>query len=224
MQLVYYLPIITTITAVFFSWEVANRYRQRQGLHLLWWSIGIVCFGLGTLIESCVTLFGWHTSLFRLWYIAGALLGAAPLAQGTVYLLLNKKIAHTLAVFLSLFVVVASTYVFLTPLAPSLSNNGQLTGKVIVWKKVRYFSIFLNVYAVFFLGGGALLSAWRFYKKGREHYHRFVGNALITVGTFCAAAGGASARMGHTEILYIAELIALVIIYLGYRVNIKQVK
>ncbi|WP_372371390.1 hypothetical protein [Candidatus Uabimicrobium sp. HlEnr_7] len=224
MQLIYYLPIITTIVAICFSWEVANRYRQRQGLHLLWWCIGIVCFGLGTLVESCVTLFGWHPLLFRFWYIAGALLGAAPLAQGTVYLLINKKLAHILAVFLLLFVIIASTFVFLTPLDISLVENGELSGKVIEWEKVRLFSIFLNVYAVFFLGGGAFISAWRFYKQGKEHYHRFIGNVLIVIGTFCAAAGGASARMGHTEVLYVAELFALLIIYLGYRVNIKQIK
>lgn len=219
MQIIYYLPIVTTIVAIFFSSEVAIRYRQRKGLHLLWWSIGIVCFGLGTLIESCVTLFGWSEMFFRLWYITGALLGAAPLAQGTVYLLFNKKLAHRLAVSLSIFVIIASTFIFLTPV--DIPSEGQLTGKVIQWKKVRYFSIVLNLYAVLFLGGGALLSAWRFYKQGKEYYHRFVGNVLIVTGTFCAATGGAYARMGHTEVLYIAELIALIIIYLGYRINIK---
>jgi len=47
-------------------------------------------YGVGTLTESITTLFGWSEWVFRAWYISGALLGGAPLAQGTVYLLMPK--------------------------------------------------------------------------------------------------------------------------------------
>lgn len=216
MIVISYLPILTTLIAAFFSWEVFKRYQQRGGLHLLWWSIGILCFGIGTFVESCVTLFGWHPLLFRMWYISGALLGAAPLAQGTVYLLLRKKAGHWLTAFLLIFTITAAACVCLTPLDIKLVVGNKLSSKVILWNWVRLFSIVLNVYAVIFLGGGALLSAIRFGKRGVVHRPRFIGNMLIFLGTMCAATGGAFARWGHTEVLYVAELIALFIIYLGY--------
>ncbi|NIP96583.1 MAG: hypothetical protein GWO24_25375, partial [Akkermansiaceae bacterium] len=53
-------------------------------------------FGVGTFTESWVTLFGWSEGVFRAWYISGALLGGAPLAQGTVYLLLKRSTANRL--------------------------------------------------------------------------------------------------------------------------------
>ena len=46
---------------------------------------GVFAFGLGTALESSITLFGNTVWLNKRWYIAGAILGAYPLAQGTVF-------------------------------------------------------------------------------------------------------------------------------------------
>ncbi len=82
-----FIPIGTTLVAACFAPLVFRRWRERRsGPHLLWWSIGIAMYGVGTFTESFTTLFGWHEPVFRAWYISGALLGGAPLAQGTVYL------------------------------------------------------------------------------------------------------------------------------------------
>jgi hypothetical protein len=76
---VHFIPIATTVIALLFARVVFERYRERGGTHLLWWSIGILLYGVGTLTESLVTLFGWHAVVFKAWYISGALLGGAPL-------------------------------------------------------------------------------------------------------------------------------------------------
>src|SRR6188474_3115511 len=81
---VYYLPIVTTLLATSFAVAIGRRYRQHPDrLHLLWWTIGVAAYGAGTLTESLTTLVGWHEPIFKLWYITGALMGGAPLAQGT---------------------------------------------------------------------------------------------------------------------------------------------
>jgi hypothetical protein len=46
---------------------------------------------------------------------------------------------------------------------------------------------------------------------------RFLGNVLIAVGALLPGIGGAATRFGHTEVLYVTELIGLVGIYAGYR-------
>ncbi len=80
---------------------ILARYRHKpESHHLLWWGIGIVTYGVGTLIESLVTLFGWQEALFKAWYIAGALLGGAPLAIGSIYLLLGERAGRIAVVFL----------------------------------------------------------------------------------------------------------------------------
>ena len=91
-SLIHYIPILTTCFALGFAVVILRRYRERGGPHLLWWGFGMLTYAAGTITESTTTLFGWHEPVFRLWYITGALLGGAPLAQGTVYLLLGRRI------------------------------------------------------------------------------------------------------------------------------------
>jgi hypothetical protein len=213
-----YLPIATTAVAVAFTVVLLRRYRERRGLHHLWWAIGTITYALGTTTESLTTLLGWHEPVFRAWYISGALLGGAPLAQGTVYLLLSRRTANRLTALLITVVAVAATCAILAPLDYAAVQPFRLTGRIIEWRWVRLFSPFINLYAVTFLIGGAILSALR-YRKRRETHHRFVGNVCIAVGALLPGIGGAFTRFGYTEVLYVTELAGLLLIYVGFRYN-----
>ncbi|CAN5493213.1 hypothetical protein BH09GEM1_BH09GEM1_11250 [soil metagenome] len=83
---VQFIPIATTILALTFSVVLFRRWGQRGGPHLLWFAVGALTYAAGTITESWTTLFGWNDAVFRAWYITGALMGGAPLAQGSVYL------------------------------------------------------------------------------------------------------------------------------------------
>ena len=62
--------------------EIYRRWRTHpERLHLLWWALGVATYGAGTFTEAWTTLFGWNQVIFKAWYITGALLGGAPLAQ-----------------------------------------------------------------------------------------------------------------------------------------------
>ncbi len=218
---VLYIPIATTFFALIFAWIVLQRYRQKgKGVHLLWWAAGIFMYGIGTFMEGFVTLFGWNETVFRAWYISGALLGGAPLAQGTVYLLMQRKIANRLTLILLPFILVAAGFVLLTPLDQALVEAHRLSGKIIAWHWVRFFSPFINTYAFIFLVGGAILSAYRFHKS-RQTYHRFIGNIFIAIGAILPGIGGTFTRLGYTEVLYVTELAGIVLIYVGYRYNVS---
>jgi hypothetical protein len=218
---VHFIPIVTTIIAFAFAVVIFNRYRtRRSGPHLLWWGAGVLLYGVGTLTESLVTLMGWHETFFRSWYISGALLGGAPLAQGTVYLLFSRRLANRLAILLLIAVATAATFVLLTPINYAAVETYRLSGRVMEWSWVRLFSPFINTYAFIFLVGGAVVSAWRF-RKSRVTYHRVVGNVLIAVGALLPGIGGTATRMGHVEVLYVTELLGIILIWMGYRWNIR---
>ncbi len=214
---VHFIPIATSLFSFWFAYVLFRRYRERSGTHLLWWGIGALTFAVGTLTEALTTVLGWHEGIFRMWYIAGALLGGAPLAQGTVYLLLSRRTANRLTVALLTAVVVASVFVLLTPIDPASVEQYRLSGQVMEWSWVRAFSPFINTYAVIFLIGGAVLSAVR-YRRMPGMRHRFTGNVFIAVGAILPGIGGTFARFGHVEVLYVTELIGIVLIYVGYRV------
>jgi hypothetical protein len=218
---VHFIPILTTLLAVPFAAELLRRWRDRPGApHLLWFGAGVALYGVGTLTEAATTIAGWSEPVFRTWYIAGALLGGAPLAQGSVYLHLKRRTADRLAILLLGVVAVAATCVLLTPIDPGQVEPHRLSGRVMEWEWVRLFSPFINGYAAVFLIGGAVLSAWHFSRQ-RTTRHRMVGNILIAVGALLPGIGGTATRFGRVEVLYVTELLGLILIWTGYRLNVQ---
>jgi len=218
---VHYVPMATTVLAVPFALEIARRYRQYPDrLHLLWWTAGVAIYGIGTLTEALTTLAGWREPVFRSWYISGALLGGAPLAQGSVYLLLPRRRAHVMTAALLAVVSVAAVAVMLSPIDMSRVEPHRLSGRVLEWSWVRRFSPFINLYAVIFLIGGAIVSALRFRRQPGTR-HRVIANVLIAIGAILPGVGGAATRFGYTEVLYVTELIGLLLIWRGYRMSVQ---
>lgn len=215
--LVEYIPIITTVFSVFFTVEIFKHYRKRKTTYLLWWTIGVLTFGLGTLAESIHVLFGWNEVNLKYWYIVGALLGGFPLAQGSVYLLLNRKFAGITAFIFTTLIIMASVSVILTPVSIPPSFEYKLTGAVFSWRWVRFFSPFINTYAFIFLVGGAVYSAIRYYKLNQREAP-FKGNILIAFGGLLPGIGGTFTRMGYVNVLFVTELIGLFLIYCGYKI------
>jgi hypothetical protein len=220
---VHFVPILTTLVGGVFAHTLWQHWRRKpDALYLLWWFLGVLTYVAGTLCESLTALLGWQEPVFRTWYIVGALLGAAPLAQGTVYLLLPRRVGHVLTVLLLTAVAVAGTFVVLTPLdmAHASIAEARLTGGVMEWTWVRRFSPFLNLYAFVFLVGGAAYSAFK-YRNVVGGRPRVVGNVLIAVGTLLPGIGGTATRYGYTEVLYVTELVGLLLVWQGYRTMVQ---
>jgi hypothetical protein len=184
--------------------------------------IGIFLYSIGAGTEALTTLLEWKESIFRAWYISGAILGAAPLAQGTAYLMLKRRTADRLAVFIVYFSALAATFVLLTPIDMSLVDPERLEADVMEWTWVRAFSPLLNTYALAMLGGGAALSAWRYRRRGDGSSARVWGNTSIAVGTLVVGIGGGFARAGIVEVLYVAEVIGLALIWQGYQMMARD--
>jgi len=93
------LPVASAGVIILFALLVFRRFAQRGGMHLLLWGIGLSLFGVGSLAEAYSAL-GWHPTVFRLWYLGGAILNAAWLGQGTVYLLAGQRLPNVLVAVL----------------------------------------------------------------------------------------------------------------------------
>jgi len=216
MQFIYFIPIATFFLSLVFSFILYKHYRSKpEATYILWWLIGVLTYGAGTFTESYNTLFGWNETNFRWWYITGALLGGAPLAQGSVYLLLNKKVAHILSGILIVAVVMSSIFVLQSPINFQLVEPERMSGKVFEWQWVRAFSPFINLYAVAFLVGGAIISAVKYFRKTGTST-RFWGNVLIALGAILPGIGGSFTRLGFVEVLYVTEFLGLSLIIIAY--------
>jgi hypothetical protein len=221
LTLVYWIPVATTIVASYFAMVVLRRYRERGGTHLLWWGVGLVLYGAGTLTEALTTALGWNEWVFKTWYVTGALCGGAPLAQGTVYLLMRRRTAHALSALLVAAIVTGAVFVFLSPINAAAIDGHRLSGAALGWQRIRMLSPFINSYAALFLIGGAIVSALR-YRTRPEGRHKYLGNILIAIGAILPGIGGTFTRFGHVEVLYVTEFVGLLLIYAGFRLNVSQ--
>jgi len=226
---VHYLPIATTlIAAAFFIVLVRAHTMRRSGLHLLWWAAGVFAYGLGTALESAITLFGNSVALNKSWYIAGALLGGYPLAQGTVFLLCKPRTAWTLTAVTLPVIAVTATLVLLSPVDVSVMLAHKPGGDILQWSWVRLMTPFINGYAALFLIGGAIYSAARYVLKPAESpeqktlgRRRAIGNIWIAVGAILPGIGGGMAKAGTVEALYVGEFVGIIFIWIGYSICVS---
>ena len=220
------LPFLSSSISFVFAAVIFRRYWQRRGLHLLLWGIGMIFYGIGGFCEGYFGAFGWNPIIFRLWYLFGAILVAAWLGQGTVYLLAKNTWAHSLMALLALGSIFGLVRVFGAELDPtlmttSLHTGSEMSGHAIVTPGVRSLTPFFNLYGTVALVGGAAYSAWIFWKK-RVLLNRTIGNILIAVGAMLPAFGGTFSRMGFSGALYISELLGAIIMFIGFMQAIKR--
>ena len=221
-ELVHYLPIATTALSAIFCTILLRRYLKKgRGTHLLWWAAGVFFYGVGTALEATVTLAGNSVFLNKAWYIAGALLGGYPLAQGTVYLLLRRRTANVLSMISVPVIVIAAIFVILSPVNIEKLQPHKPDGNVLDWYFVRLFTPVINIYAMIFLIGGAVLSAIRFGRHLATR-HRAIGNWFIAIGALLPAIGGSMAKAGIVEGLYVGEFVGLILIWIGYAYCVQK--
>lgn len=220
MDLSRWLPFASTLISVIFAIAVLIRYYRRRGLHLLVWGLGLILYSLGTFAEFYST-FEWNALVFRLWYIGGALLTAAWLGQGTIYLLVRRKnLAHYLMAGMIVASALAVVVMFATPVDGSAFTTGtdlsaQYRQILPERAAVRLLTPLFNVYGTLWLVGGAVYSAWVFWRK-RVLLHRVIGNVFIAVGALSPAIGGSLSRIGTSEFLYVSELLGAVLMFIGF--------
>lgn len=210
------LPFTSSVISFIFAFVVLRRYAQRRGLHLLLWGIGMVFYGIGGFCEGYYAAFGWSPLIFRLWYLFGAILVAAWLGQGTVYLLVRRKWAHALMIVLALGSLYGVVRVFGATLDPAqMPTPGEMSGQAITSPGVRLLTPFFNMYGTVALVGGAAYSAWLFWRK-HVLLHRTIGNVFIAVGAMLPAMGGGFSRMGFSGALYVSELLGAILMLIGF--------
>ena len=220
-----YLPLASAAITFVFAAMVLKRWTRRRPSFLLLWGIGFLMYGVGVLMEAWFGFFGWSPLVFRLWYLFGAILVAAWLGQGTVYLLVRRtigsvKVAHLLMALLAAGSLYAAFKVFSADLDPALMLEGELSGGAITSSGIRVLTPFFNIYGVLMLVGGALYSAFVYWRE-RLMANRMVGNMFIAAGAMAPAFGGAMQRSGVPVALYVGEFVGAVLMFIGFLYTVR---
>jgi len=218
----HYLPFLSTLVTFAFAVAVFTRFLKRRGPHLLFWTIGLLFYGIGTLSEV-ILAFTFSGLMLKLWYLSGAMLTAAWLGQGTIHLLVRKRgVAWTLTGVLTAVSLLAAALVLLAPLTPAAGSYNVTMAISSQYKDMLTrggltiaLTILLNIYGTLTLVGGAIYSAVIFWRK-RVLLNRMIGNVLIAAGALAPAMAGSFVKMGLVDGLYLSELIGVVLMYIGF--------
>lgn len=215
-----YLPAASSVISFVFAYMVLKKWVERRQPYLLLWGIGFLMYAIGGAMEAIYGFAGWSPLVFRLWYLFGAILVAAWLGQGTVYLLVHRRIGGIrLANILMAILAIGSLYAVFkvagAQLDPSEMLNGELSGHAITSSGVRVLTPFFNLYGVVMLVGGAIYSAYHFWST-RSQVNRMIGNILIAAGAMMPAFGGSAQRFGIPVALYVGEFLGAVLMFIGY--------
>jgi hypothetical protein len=216
----HYISILTTVITLAFAVAVFNRYRLRGGAHLLLWGIGLILYALGTSSEA-VMLFTFNPWILKLWYLSGAMLTAAWLGQGSVHLLVRRgKTAAVLTVLVAAVSLLSAGLVFQAPIlttAFDINLPASVQYREILGRSglMVLLTILLNIYGTLGLVGGALYSAYLFWRKS-VLANRLVGNILIAAGALMPAMGGTFTKAGLPDWLYLSNFLGAIIMFAGF--------
>ena len=81
---------------------------------------------------------------------------------------------------------------------------------------VRLTTPFFNIYGLFTLVGGAIWSAYLFWRK-RVMPNRVIANVLIAAGALSIGFASTLTRLGIGQYLYFGELISAILMFVGFR-------
>ncbi len=218
-----FIPLLSTLVSFAFTYAVFRRYQLKRGTHLLLWAFGLLLYGLGTLSEVILG-FVFNGMLIKLWYLTGAMLTAAWLGQGSMFLLIRKgNWARYLAFGLAALSVLAVVMLAIAPVAAGAQASYNVAGtiseqyKAILTRSglIIFLTIILNIYGTLGLVGGALYSAFLFWRK-QVLANRMFGNILIAAGALSPAMAGSFVKAGIVDALYVSELIGVVLMFIGF--------
>ena len=97
MDLTVILPAVTSLMALAFSLALFDQWRERRGGFQLIWALGMAFYGIAAGCEAFAGVDGWNETLYRTWYLTGAVWTAGWLGLGTAFLLGRTRFGYTFA-------------------------------------------------------------------------------------------------------------------------------
>jgi len=142
MDLRVLLPGITSILALVFSLALFDQWRERRGGFQLIWGIGMLFYGIAAGAEALAGIGGWNETLYRAWYLTGAIWTAGWLGLGTAFLLGRTRFGYTFALCL----VLAGVFTLLTQRRYDYEGAGSAPILYLIAALVLAFAIAVETY------------------------------------------------------------------------------
>jgi hypothetical protein len=208
-------PLSAALISLAISMIMVRRLLQKVRPHEVAWMLAFIMFAVAAGTQVIGDLVGWTPTMARLYYVTGATLVVGWLGLGSWLVLVRRPALRDAGIWLILLSTGFGLGV--VSLAPVdtiriVSEGWHALDKPTA---LTVLTIALNSIGTLVLVGGALWSAWTFWRK-RIMPQRMVGLILLAVGALVVAAGGSLTRLGHEQYLYIAMSAGVLLMFWGY--------
>lgn len=209
-------PAIAALVSTIFAVQLLTRYAHNKRLPQLAWGLAMMMYAIASLAVAAGVSGGWDPTLFRVYWLFGALLNVPYLALGSVALLQRRPLTA-----LMLLLVIVATVVGVVAVASASvrlpagivrdipRGNRAWAGDALAERLATYFSIpaYVIVVLVAFASG----------RGGRLPIYRIRGNWLIALGATIVAVGSSVARYGRGSVFSVFLAAGVIVMFLGFR-------
>ncbi len=223
------LAAAATLVALAFGLATFDRWQRRRRAHELAWSISLALFTLGSGALWWAEAHGWSSPVFRLFFLAGAVLNVPWLALGTVYLLGGQRVGDRIRSWLIFLSGLAVGIIIVAPTKAVVAGNELPQGSAVFGLGPRLLAAIGSGLPATLIIVGALWSAWRVLRgrvpaignAARRNValprRLAVGNIVIAAGSIVLSMSGTFAgRLGQDRAFAVTLLVGIVLLFTGF--------
>jgi hypothetical protein len=211
-------PLFVAVISLAFAVMVLRQWQSRHRPHQLIWGIALTMAAVASLAYAGFLIDG-SPALFRLYYAFGALMMAAYLGMGSLYLALDRRIANLILVAVTAVSALGLVLIFTSPINSATLHNveqhgGPGTGVLSSGLWVAPLVV-LNIFGAVAVIAVAVFSAVKVLQ--RQAPTRFaVANVVIAIGTGIISAAGSAARLGSPNSFWVTMAVGWLVIFAGF--------
>jgi len=218
------LAAAAALVALALAMSTYERWLAARRPHELAWTVSLAMFFVGATALWFGAANGWDDVSFRVFYLFGAVANVPFLALGTVYLLGDRRRADRWAAAVALASAFAAGVVLEAPLRAPVPSDRLPQGSEVFGVLPRVLAAVASGVGATVVLGGAVWSAWRFWRRRRAPSPvpagRLAGaNLLIAAGTLVLGAGGLfNSVLDAMEAFALTLLVGIALLFAGFLV------
>jgi hypothetical protein len=213
-------PLVAAGVSTIFAIQLLTTWTHRRQFPHLTWGIAMIMFAVASVAVTAGVGGGWDPTLFRVYWLFGAVLNVPYLALGSVALLARRNLSALMlllvvaATLIAVVTVATATAHFPVTAPKNIPRGSQVWGKgTLVAQLGRYMSIPAYVIVVLV----ALISS----RRRTLAASRVRGLWLIAIGATITATGGPMARYGRGSIFSVLLAVGVIVMFVGFRLSTR---
>src|SRR4051794_8175516 len=207
------------LVALAFAMSTFERWLAGRRRHELAWSASLLMFSLASATLAAGAAAGWNGTLFRLFYLFGAIANVPFLALGTIYLLAGRSQGDRWALGIGLFTAFAAGVIAVAPFTAPLPTDTLAQGSEVFGPLPRVLAATASAVGALIVLGGAIWSAWRLWRSKAGSRRLVLSNGLIAAGTLITGASGLlNSVLDKQTGFAVTLLIGISVIFAGFLV------